>query len=269
MKKRIISMVVGCFFLILCTSTAYAKNVNETNEDHSQMESAQEIKANKLTALEFANGNSSNSYFVDALTNYGEDDWYRVYLTSGEQYLSLNGGHLNYYICDENGNEILSGEYDKTKYWYTGHRVDITREGYYYVRITGRGRSSYILSIGNPTYLNGQVKIPCVQRNISLSSGTRDLRFRGSIMNEIPDGAVAERIVFQGSGVASQTVKSARALNENRGISVDLRIYMWSADKLVSMNLPVKSDWTVTVKAGNGKTFTPELLIDYIYPVID
>ena len=256
MKKRIISTVIGCFFaLMLCTSTAYAKNVDETNEDHSQMESAQEIKANKLSALEFANGNSSNSYFVDARTDFGEDDWYRVYLTKGEQYLSLNGGHLNYYICDESGAEILSGEYDKTKYWYTGHRFDITRDGYYYVRITGRGRDSYILSIGNPTYLNGQVKIPYVQRNISLSSGTRDLKFRGSVMNEIPEGAVTESIKIQGTGVGSQTFKSARALNETRGVSVDLRIYMWSADKLVSMNLPANSDWTITVKAGNGKPF--------------
>ena len=89
-------MAIGFAFLMLATESN-AQTVQDI-EGNGSFETAQLIQANSQTLEGAATGNQPNTYVVDASVGNSESDFFRVYLEAGEQYLTLNGDRVEYWM---------------------------------------------------------------------------------------------------------------------------------------------------------------------------
>lgn len=104
--KGLFVLSVMCFCLLAGGTTIYAQKVSET-ESNDTKETAQLIQANKETAAGIVNGNYPDQYVVKGYTSTTDDDWYKVYLTSGTQYVTCNDNGFSFEVYDPAGNRII------------------------------------------------------------------------------------------------------------------------------------------------------------------
>jgi hypothetical protein len=74
------------------------------------METAQLIQANYETPTQVVSGNRINQYVVKGNTSKTDEDWYKVYLNAGVQYITCNDNPFEYEIYSSDLNLVSSGE---------------------------------------------------------------------------------------------------------------------------------------------------------------
>lgn len=261
----LMAFAVCCMFS-MTSQEVFAKTVYESIEydTHDTQDTAMEIEANRQNAINAANGNNSTAYFVDGSVDREEQDWYKVYLTKGKQYVSLNGDAVDVVVYSPNQKKILNKSYTKTGFNCTGFEFDAESEGYYYVQITTiRSYASYILSVGNPNYTAAECMVNL--GSVTMSSKQRSVEFDLRKADVLPDGAVVYSVLMD--GLNSQTVSAVDVTNVSTGKKINLGVYTWSKDRLESSNLLLKSKWKVTFTRKEYVTFTPSIKLYYVYPI--
>ena len=259
--------LMAVLFSGLVTTNVYAEGIKET-EPNDTKDMATPIAANKQTAADFAGGTSVRKNYVSGSTSKTDPDWFKVYLSAGEQYLTCYECVFNFTIEDENGNVLLSDMYMHIGTGPTAYKVDIPTAGNYYVKILGGISSSqnYTFEIGNPSYAFSQCKIPCEEGiiNMTYEEKVKIANFNGEIQS-LPKDAIAYSLKL--SGIKGSLINGARLVNKRNGTNFPLNRYMLDKDHLESMNMPVKSVWIAELEYYRPTSFTPVLEVRYVYPV--
>lgn len=255
---------VFCCVILLSGMTAHAQSVNEI-EPNDTMETAQLILANSETAAQAVTGNRPNQYVVNGNLLKTDIDWYKVYLTSGTQYVTCNGKGFDFEVYDSNNIIIASEKYVYGKsFGSTAYPLTVTTAGYYYVKVKANSStttSSYTLLVGGPTYTVASCKVN--MSSITMDRTDTIYPIDLNTVSGIPDGAVAYLVSL--SSVGTNSVSDISVKNQNS--TINLTKYSWQKDGLASLNLPVKSRWDITFKYYKNATFTPKFNIYYAYPM--
>lgn len=269
-RKKLVKMLTTClmsvFIIGAASITVHAESVRET-ESNDTMETAETIMANYETAAQAVNGSRPNQYVVTGSTSNTDADWFKVYLSAGTQYVTCNDDPFEFEVYAPNGSLVLEEIYTKTGFGTTAYPFTASTAGYYYVKITGITSSSsdYILLVGGPTYVvaSCEVKLDAVtMANNRDSSSNFDLRFEDSL----PENAVIDNVLMSGLKTTSVNSVSVRNLDSNNTVS--LTKYSWNKSGLVSLNMPLKSRWSITYGYNKDISFTPSIKLYYAYPVV-
>lgn len=70
------------------------------------------------------------------------------------------------------------------------------------------------------------------------------------------------------SKIRTNDVASIRLKNEKGSSFISLARFTWLAGGLISKNLPVQVDWTAELEYFKDVTFTPQLCVSYVYPIL-
>ena len=266
LTKFILTCLMAIFIIGTMSMTAHAESVNE-KEPNDTMETAQTIQANRVTAAQAVNNNRVNEYIVNGSASNTDEDWYKVYLSVGTQYVTCNAKSFEFEVYNSNGNTILEQVYIKTGFGSTAYAFTAQTEGYYYIKITGITSSpvSYRVLVGDPTYSYAActVELDTIQMsNNQNRTSTFDLRFE----DVLPDDAVVYSISMRGVGTTSVDSISVRNFSSNN--TVNLPKYSWNQQGLVSLDMSLKSRWSITYGFNQNTSFTPSIKLDYAYPVV-
>ena len=265
-KKRILAVVLSCFTLMnVIALPVHASTVNET-EPNNTRETAMTITANRETPAQAVSGNRPNEYVVDGSTSANDEDWYKVYLNAGVQYVTLNGGTLSFEVYEEDSEfPIIARQYQKTGFGGTAYRFNATTAGFYYVCIHTNLSSSqdYLMLVGDPTY----DVISCTVNLDSVTMSGSDQNVSFNLVNEtsIPEGAIVYSMAVR--GVRTTAVDGIAVRNITSGNTVNMDRYTWSKSGLVSLSMPVRGSWRITFEYSKNTTFTPYVVFQCVYPV--
>ena len=262
--KTLMMGLAICCALLISGVKANAETVSDA-EPNDTKDTAQLIQANYETAAQAVNANRPNQYIVKGYTSTTDEDWFKVYLTAGTQYVSCNDNPFDFTVYDSNDNLIISQSYTKTGFGVKAYKFTAPSSDYYYVKLQGitSSSSSYILLVGGPTYTVQSCNIS--MKSITMSGSDTIVNFDLTQQSKLPDGAVVYTMSM--SSVGTTAVKGISIKNIVKGNTIDLDTYTWNKSGLVSLNLPVKSGWQVTFKYNKNTTFTPKLNLYYAYPV--
>lgn len=263
--KKVFTAAIMCFCLLTGGITAYAQSVSEA-DDNDTMETAQLIQANSETAAEAVSGSRPNQYVVNGYTSTTDDDWYKVYLTAGTQYVICNGNAFQFEVYDSTETLIKSENYVKSGFGSTSYAFNAPTTGYYYVKVTGVTSSSqsYILGVGGVTYSVAWCEVEL--DTVTMANKTDQVvNFNLSEDDGLPEDAIVYTISM--SGVKTTSVDSIAVTNLNSSRTVNLATYTWNKSGLVSLNLALNSDWEIEFGYYKDTSFTPTVKLYYVYPV--
>lgn len=261
--KAIIMVFVVCCVLGMSKEVAFAKSVYES-ESNDTKEEAEEIEVNKQNAVNAANGKSSTLYHVSGSVSKQDEDWFKVYLSKGKQYVSVSGDSLDIEVWSEDGTLILKKSYLGIKSGFTAYSFEISRENYYYVRLSSSSyHSSYTISVGEPNYSAAWCRVTLDP--VTITTKQKSIEFDLSNEDVLPEGAIVHTILM--SGLNSQSVNAISVKNVSTGMKTSLRTYSWSQNKLESLNMLLKSRWILTFSRKENVTFTPTVTLYYVYPI--
>ena len=267
-RKNLTKIITMCFMaafiLGMANITAHAETVRET-EPNDTMETAELILANYETPAQAVTGNRPGQYVVKGDTSQTDEDWFKVQLSAGTQYITCNGADFNFEIYDPNKTLLVYGSFIKGS-GVSASPFNAPMAGTYYLKITGNRITSteYIISIGGPTYYYAgcEVRLNTVtMANSRDGSSAFDLRAE----DVLPDGAVVDSIVVDIGG--SRNAKSVTARNLTSNNTISLMNYTWSKTGLVNLNMPLKGNWTVTYGYNKNVSFNPSITFQYVYPL--
>lgn len=262
--KALITVVMVCCIVWTNGITAKAQSVSET-EPNDSMDTAQLIQANYETAAQVVNGSRPNQYVVKGNTSNNDEDWYKVYLNAGVQYITCNDKPFDYEVYNSNNNLVFSGTYTKSRLFPVGYSFRAASDGYYYVKIKGltSASSSYILLVGGPTYSLGTCSVSLGSVNMSGKNVTVpvDLRYKSAI----PEGSIVYAMTM--NGVRSTSVSGITVKNSTSNNTVVLNNFSWNKSDLASMNMPLKDNWQITFNYYKNTTFTPKLSLLFVHPL--
>lgn len=251
----------------------HAVTTNET-ESNDTADTANSILENNSTAAGYLSGNDTNQHVISGYTSSSDEDWFKVYLSSGKKYMTCNadnyGKGFEYTIYTASDMKFVDSKtYIKNEYGPIAKEITIPSDGYYYVKIQGQETTSnsYLFAIGAPTFSSSSCEINCEEGNVTMNTETVTANFNGSQMEELPDKSIAYTIRME--GLRSNTVDSINILNYESNKSCSLQKYIWQKTGLVSLNMIARSNWIATFTRNNTVTFSPVLKVYYVYPVTD
>jgi len=263
--KVVTALAVICCAIWISGTTVYAQNVSD-EEPNNNKETAQLIQANSETPEQALTGNRPNQYLVEGFTDSNDEDWFKVYLTRGTQYVICNGKGFDFEIYDSGSEPFYRDSYSKVGLGSSAFPFFASEDGYYYVKVRGNLSTpqSYILGVGGPTYTVESCEVNL--GSVSMS-GSRDTTVSIDLRNysEIPEGALVYAISF--SKVGSTSVDSISVRNLTTSNTINLANYTWSKNGLVSLEMPLNSRWQVTFGYSKNTSFTPVANFQFVYPV--
>lgn len=261
----ILSVFIFCF-VWNSSATVHAQSVKEA-EPNDTVETAQLIYANRESVEEAANGSRPNEYVVNGYTSLEDTDWFKIYLTAGEQYVTCNGNAFDFEVYDPNSNRIMNKSYFKSGYGMKAYPFIASSSDYYYIKVTGAELSSqsYILSVGEPSLL---VKTCQVQLNSVTMANKKNVELTFDLSENpiLPDNAVIYKISF--SGVRTTSVNAITVNNIGSSNSVKLNRFTWDKGNLAALKMHLKSIWEIKFDYYKDTAFTPVAKLHFVYPVV-
>ncbi len=267
LAKCFYAVCVTVFVIGFASIPVRAETTDEI-EPNDTMEMAQSIMANSETASEFINGTFYGQHIIKGYTSVSDEDWFVVYLRAGDNYLTCNCSTFLFEIIASDGAFVQSGTYLSGGGDMEAFRLNISRDDYYYVKITGVASTprEYLFLIGGPTYLIASNEIKCSPRTIKMTSRgrTQEGIFDGRSVS-FPKDAVVSSVKM--NGVRSYDVKAIKLSNDLDWHTLSLNSFTWDKKGIVGLNMRAASKWTAEFTYNKNTTFTPSLDIEYAYPV--
>lgn len=266
--KFVTGLGVAFFMVITCNLTSYAfvdpHNMSEV-EPNNTWETAQTTYPTNESAEKFAASDWSGRYSMYGTATSSDDDWYKVDLAPGEQYLSVAhsyGDNATYVeMFDSERNEIIPLKYGTR---YNVIKFD-SKGGTYYIHITGASEeeNKYTLFVGTPMLSSNQVR---VSFDSVKTSGT--IRRSFSLKNEdiLPKDAQVTKITLR--DLPSLGYSGARVSSSSSSKSVSFNKTSLSGN-IGSLGMQLKSDWLVEYYPKTTVTTIPIVDFFYFYPVYD
>lgn len=266
--KIIAGFCVAFAIMIIYNLPSYAfirpNNKSET-EPNNTKESAQLTQPTNEVAERFAADDWSGRYSVAGTATLLDDDWYKVNLPAGEQYLSVvhsYGNHATYVeLLDSEDNVIIPKKY--------GTRYNITKftsnGGTYYIHITGAldNESQYTLFVGTPMLTSDQVYI---RFDPIKTSGTIKKSF--SLIGEdiLPEQALVSHITLRDLPALGYNGATVENSSSSSSVSFDGTPLSGS---IGSLGMTLKSNWYIEFYPKKTVSSIPIVQFFYFYPVYD
>ena len=268
LKKRVLAVVLSCVTLmnIISLPVQAATTVKEI-EPNNTRETAMTITANHEIPAQALSGNKPDQYVVDGDTRSGDDDWFRVYLDAGTQYVTLNGdSYFDFEVYSEfDSTPIISAQYVKTGFGSRAYDFSAAASGYYYVRIYTNlsSRLDYSMYVGDPVYTVASCYVELGDVTISGSDRVVQANLLGEA--DIPEDAIVYSMTV--NDVYSTDVSGISVRNRTTNNTINLNRYTWSKSGLVSLSMPVRSNWQITFEYSKNTTLKPTIRFQFVYPV--
>ncbi len=267
-KAKLVTLLSISFLIALsCSLTSYAyerPNKKDEIEPNNTRETAQITQPTNEIKERFAEEDWSGRYSIYGTATSSDDDWYKVELPKGEQYLTVvhsYGDNATYVeMFDSKNNQIIPRTYG-TRY----NVIKFDSEGdTYYIHIVGASENDnkYTLLVGTPMLTAGQSYVTFDPVN---TSGTIIRPF--SLTNEalLPDEALVTRITlcdlpisFNGGCVTSSSSSSSITYSKTS-----------LSGNISSLGMELKSDWNIEFYPKTTVTTVPIIDFFYFYPVYD
>lgn len=280
MKKTLMFVSSIVIALSLGSISASAARVNEVESNNTASE-AQLIQRNNVNPSTVITGKYQGQNVVDgSISDASDVDWYRVYLPADNNTIfAMNSTSLSYdsniEILDENLNIVSAFKHiqDTKKLGATPYKVKISKEGYYYVKISSVVRGGkYLFTIGGPNYTVDQYTYDSPNALTITPRETSDtMSFDLTRVSSIPDGAVVHEVTFGGT-------RRNRPLDETRSLKLSsdrswttTSTYTYNAQFAVVSNKLLKSRWDAKLEGSVSKytkyySLTPSITFRYVYP---
>lgn len=271
-KTTTLKMVTGfniTFLLIIAfnlTSFAFEPpNKKKEIEPNNTLETAQLTQPTNEIAERFAADDWSGRYSVTGKATSLDDDWYKVSLSTGVQYLSIlhaYGDNATYVeLLDSEKNVVIPKNY--------GTRYNITKfdskGGTYYIHIIGASEkeNQYTVYVGTPTLSSEEVY---VQFDPVRTTGTIKKTF--SLVGEdvLPEQALVSKITLR--DLPALGYSGARVTSSSSPTSITYKMDSLSGN-IGSLGMELKSTWNVEFYPRTTVTSVPIVDLFYFYPVYD
>lgn len=255
------------FMAVTSNSTSFAEfqrpNSIKEVEPNDTLETAQTTYPTNEDPRKFANYDWSGRYYVSGSATSSDDDWYKVDLPRGLQYLSVvhySGDNATYVeLLDSENNIIIPKKY--------GTRNNIisfnSTGGTYYIHIVGasENENEYAVYIGTPRLVSNELNI---RFDPIKTSGTIKKSF--SLEDDIlPDEAHVATITLRNF---IPNFSSARASCSSSSKSVTFSKNSFVED-LGTYDMKLKSKWNIEFYPKSTVSAVPSITFLYFYPVYD
>lgn len=160
-KKFFHSLMLVAVLLLSSSSFALASQEINNPGGHTTPETALEVPANKETYAEVDPTDRTqwlkHRVYINGFTNGSNYEWYKVYLETGKNYLTCDGGSFKATI--KNSDNIEMKGFTDAVYMNNDRSSEakefyVPNSGYYYVGIRGLTGASvkYTFLVGNPMH---------------------------------------------------------------------------------------------------------------------
>lgn len=202
-KLLVFLLTIGITFTSM-GSMVFAYPNSESANAIDTKETAYQLTANTLdNSLTWHYNIISGCYLNDS----NDTDWYKVYLNSGIQTLTINSLSNNKIaeVISEDGSVIstsIHGPSTKKQ-----HKFTITNAGTYYIKINSNEsfstKSEYSILVGAPLYLSTSYSKPLntVMTVTSSKKTSSTVNFDLTTDTSIPEGAIVDKITITGTEV--------------------------------------------------------------------
>ncbi|MBE6049349.1 MAG: hypothetical protein E7214_01465 [Clostridium sp.] len=280
MRKILVFVSSLVIALSLGSIGASATRIKEV-ESNNTVNEAQLITRNNVNPSTVITAKYEGQNVVEGnVADSSDVDWYKVYLPADNNTIfAINSTSLSYdsniEILDENLNIVSAFKHiqDTKKLGATPYKVKISKEGYYYVKISSIVRGgNYLFTIGGPNYTVDSYTYKSANTLTITPKETSDtMSFDLTRNSNIPDGAVVYEVKLGGS-------KKNSALSETRSLKLSSErnwtrtsSYVFNAKFPVISNTLLKSRWDVKLEGSVSKytkyySVTPEIRFLYVYP---
>lgn len=269
MKVMLIFIVM--FFLMWTNNLSVEAKIVREQESNNTKSEAQLILANAETAEDAVNDSGRpGQHTVSGSIGLNDEDWFKVQLSKGMQYVTLNSNSMydsfNIEVFGPDNNSVYKMTYLKTVSGTMAFRFIAPMNGYYYVRILpGTTTVNYLMLIGTPTYTVEHCEIE-LERVIMENRSNFMTKFNLQNISSLPEGAIVYMVTVR--GVGNTAVKSISLKNLDNYAKVDLNKYSWNKNELESLNMLLKSEWEITYGYNKDIEFTPTIVMYFVYPIL-
>ena len=267
-------LVLGiCMVLGGKRTEVMAQTIREV-EPNNSMEEAQEVKSNGKTELDFLKGNNEKENGCVGDIKKGDEDWYKVYLSSEEEsyFTLIFSGTVCVDIYDESGQPVLSetamarSSDDRVVY-----DVGISGSGLYYIHLSSQSKVSnrYTFLIGNPMYKAASTKMKAGAISLSPQAPQKTVEY------VVTDNGVHERgkvyqISIQGMNYSNVSKIDMSYADSDSVITKSSVGAMASIKVPIDYNYGLDKKYFVTYYYGSStRSFSPQYILYYVYPVLD
>lgn len=266
--KLTIGLSIAFFMAVTSNSTSYADfqrpNTKAEIEPNNTQETAQVTYPTNEDPKKFSTDDWSGRYCVSGSATSSDDDWYKVDLLPGTQYLSV----VHYYGDNATYVELLDSENNVIIDKKHGTRYNVTpfnsTGGTYYIHIVGasEAENKYAVYVGTPTLSSNELTI---RFDPQKTSGTIKKSFSLKYEDILPDEALVSSISltnfipnFSGARASCSTSSKSVTFNKNS-----------FKNGLGPLDLRLKSDWNIEFYPKSTVTAVPTVTFRYFYPVYD
>lgn len=276
MKKHLkgVFLLLGiCMVLWGKHTEVMAETIQETELNNS-MEEAQEVQCNRKTMQDFLKGDSTREKGCVGEIKEGDEDWYKVYLSSQEEsyFTLIFSGTVYVDIYDESGqlvlNETATARSSDDRVVYN---VGISESGLYYIHLSSQNKVNhrYTFLIGNPTYKAASTKMKEGAISLSPQFPQQTVYYTVKDHNVHKDGKVYQ-ISTQGISY-SNVSKVDISYDDSDFVFNESSVSVMTSIKVpLDYNYGLDGTYTVTYYCGSSnRSFTPQYILYYVYPVLD
>lgn len=269
MKKlfKTLLLLTLVFFVIPATPLLASPTWSTETEPNNSMSEANSVARNLSTPKQAVDGSFTGENVMKGSGTKGEDDWYRIYLSSdNDSYLSfiLNSGVYDITVYDENGNIVGRNDY-KSVSRKTIYDLKIQTDGTYYIQIACIVSGSYQFMIGNPNYTTGTYSLSL--GSLALVKGSDYETYKdNTLITAVPKGALVYRILLRGgssSSTESRQVKPSATKNW-----INSSAYVWEANLVIKDTNKFHQKWDFKYIAKKTITIPASAYFYYVYPVL-
>lgn len=271
MIKKLI-LFISILFMFCCitgfTTTEVSAESRHEAEPNNTKELAEVIQANKELPQDIISRDFSRQFIMNGETSSSDEDWFKIFLSEGQQTMTCNLDAFDFTIYDAHNNLVKQDSYRRTDLNPKAFFVDIKTTGNYYVKINGilSNSTKYLFCIGNPTYLPDKITVSSNPSSISLSKSSKQ---KTAIFDTSSNLAIHDKAIVYDITIGGLTSSSASdiTVSSKQGSPIYLTRYSWSKSGLESRNMQAKNKWTADFTYRKDATFQPTMTLRYVYPV--
>lgn len=271
MKLKLTTRFSIAFLIaITCNFASYAafqapNNIGEV-EPNNTRETAQTTYLTNEVAEKFGADDWSGRYSIQGKATSSDDDWYKIDLPEGTQYLTVvhsYGDNATYVELFDSENNIIIPKKYGTRYNVT--KFDSER-GTYYIHITGASENEnrYALFVGTPMLSSDEVTI-----RFNSVNTYKTIKKTFSLANEniLPRDAIVTKITLDNlyPGYSSARISSS---SSSKSVSFPYNGDTF-ATNLGKLDMKLKSTWNAEFNPKSTVKTVPSIRFVYFYPVYD
>ncbi|MCI9658318.1 MAG: hypothetical protein HFI14_06865 [Lachnospiraceae bacterium] len=266
--KLIVGLGIVFFMAVACNLTSHAyqgSNDQSEVEPNNTQETAQTTQPTYEKPERFAVQDFSGRCGMFGKATSSDDDWFKVDLPSGVQYLSV----VHFYGDNATYVELLDSENKVIVPKKYGTRYNITefdsQGGTYYIHITGASEkeNQYCLYVGTPILSSGEVRVRFDPVN---TSGTIRKSFSLADEENLPKDAYVAKITLRDMVSLDYSGALVSNLSSSNSVTFD-RTSNWKDVGTLGMKL--KNKWVIEYYPRSTVKTVPIAAFFYYYPVYD